>query len=318
MTKQKTETEAAKPKVELKPAMEWLTKSGTGKRVVSGIISFLVFLFLIFYVKYLFAVAVLALILVGTFEFYRMTERLQTNVKKGAIPALAIPVLLWLTVMASHFKGESNIEMLAWVVILGLMLSQLLVLSMGRFEQFSIKSAINFFTGLYVALPLCLLLHLYLYYTPKDGSFLGARLILFLLIPTWASDTAAYFVGRKFGKNKLSPTLSPAKTVEGFLGGLAASIIASFLFWSYFLTDIHFIFGASMALFVGLVVGVFGPVGDLSESALKREARVKDSGTFLPGHGGALDRIDSILFSSVFFFWACYSRIPVEAALLVR
>lgn len=106
----------------------------------------------------------------------------------------------------------------------------------------------------------------------------------------WADDSFAFFVGRAWGRRKLAPALSPAKSVEGFVGGLVAAAIVGAV-GGKLLTDLPLI-----GLYVGLIAGVLGPAGDLFESALKRELGVKDLGAIMPGHGGVLDRFDSLLF----------------------
>jgi phosphatidate cytidylyltransferase len=118
----------------------------------------------------------------------------------------------------------------------------------------------------------------------------GAWLLLDVAICVWASDTCAYFAGRSLGRHKLAPALSPNKTVEGALGGLLGALLvgAEFGHW------IHL--PVTQGVMVGLLAGIFGPLGDLFESALKRELGIKDFGSLMPGHGGVLDRIDSLLF----------------------
>jgi phosphatidate cytidylyltransferase len=123
---------------------------------------------------------------------------------------------------------------------------------------------------------------------PDDG-----RLVAFaVLIAVWADDTAAYLVGRALGRHKFSPALSPAKTWEGFVAGTAAAIFAAFIVFydQNFLT-------INESIVLGVVVAVAAALGDLFESALKRDMQVKDSGRLLAGHGGVLDRVDAFLFA---------------------
>ncbi|HEX8254113.1 MAG TPA: phosphatidate cytidylyltransferase, partial [Thermoanaerobaculia bacterium] len=119
-------------------------------------------------------------------------------------------------------------------------------------------------------------------------------------------DIAAFYVGRTFGKHKLSPRISPKKTIEGLLGGVAASVIAAVV--------IHFTFFDRFplhhAIIAGIILSVAGVIGDLAESMWKRSADVKDSGTLLPGHGGFLDRFDSILFTAPILY--CYWTLIVH------
>jgi phosphatidate cytidylyltransferase len=129
------------------------------------------------------------------------------------------------------------------------------------------------------------------------GDRAGTALVAFPLVLTWASDIGAYFVGRTVGGRKLLPAVSPGKTVSGALGGLAATILVSWLYVRYALAPVASLtmtLPATIAF--GLVISIAAQVGDLTESLLKREANVKDSSRLIPGHGGLLDRLDSLLF----------------------
>ncbi len=127
----------------------------------------------------------------------------------------------------------------------------------------------------------------------------GTFLVVFPLMVTWLGDSSAYFGGRFWGNRKLFPSVSPSKTVEGALTGLVGSVIGGALVTAFLLP----VMGGGMSLSIAggaafaLLIGVVGQLGDLVESLLKREAGVKDSGTFLPGHGGILDRFDAVLFT---------------------
>ncbi len=126
------------------------------------------------------------------------------------------------------------------------------------------------------------------------GSFVaaGAVYLGIAFLGIWSSDTMAFFVGRQWGRHKLSPSISPGKTVEGFLGGLLCCVALTIYLGQVWL-------GLSLfsAAGLGVLIGLTAPLGDLAESALKRFAGVKDSGTLFPGHGGVLDRFDSVLFA---------------------
>ncbi|WP_299227631.1 phosphatidate cytidylyltransferase [uncultured Psychroserpens sp.] len=122
-------------------------------------------------------------------------------------------------------------------------------------------------------------------------------LLLGTFILVWVNDTFAYLVGKNFGKQKLFPRISPKKTVEGFLGGLFFSCIAS-----YFIANFTETLSFTNWLILSIIVSVFGTLGDLIESKFKRQANVKDSGVIMPGHGGLLDRLDSIIFAAPFIF----------------
>ena len=126
---------------------------------------------------------------------------------------------------------------------------------------------------------------------------------MFLLALVWVADITAYFVGKRFGKNKLAPLLSPGKSREGVIGALLASLVMAIIGLRIFTFDKQ----ASM-YFIGLCVltALISVVGDLYESLLKRKAGAKDSGTILPGHGGVLDRIDSLTAAAPIYLLGLY------------
>jgi phosphatidate cytidylyltransferase len=121
----------------------------------------------------------------------------------------------------------------------------------------------------------------------------GINLAWWIFITTWACDTGAFFSGLLLGKTPLAPTISPNKTIEGSLGGVLSSIVASTIYTTYFLPEINTIH----ATLFGICIGVVSQVGDLSASLIKRYCKIKDFSNIIPGHGGILDRLDSALFS---------------------
>lgn len=125
----------------------------------------------------------------------------------------------------------------------------------------------------------------------------GLEWMLLVTLGTWASDSAAFFVGSKLGRHRLAPTLSPKKTWEGAAGGLVGAAIVGALLARF--TQISFGFG----IIGGIVISLAGQAGDLAASALKRQAKVKDTGTLLPGHGGIIDRFDSLLFAGTVVYY---------------
>ena len=122
-------------------------------------------------------------------------------------------------------------------------------------------------------------------------------ILLGSFILVWTNDTFAFIIGKKFGKQKLFEKISPKKTVEGFLGGLFFSCIAS-----YFIATFTEYLSFNSWLVLSIIISVFGTLGDLIESKFKRQAHVKDSGVIMPGHGGLLDRLDSIIFAAPFIY----------------
>lgn len=123
------------------------------------------------------------------------------------------------------------------------------------------------------------------------------QILLGAFILVWVNDSFAYLVGKNFGKQKLFEIISPKKTVEGFLGGLFFSCVAS-----YFIATFTGTLNSTNWLILSIIISVFGTLGDLIESKFKRQANVKDSGIIMPGHGGLLDRLDSIIFAAPFIY----------------
>ncbi len=119
----------------------------------------------------------------------------------------------------------------------------------------------------------------------------GAALVLYVFVCTWASDTSAFFIGRAYGRTKIAPSVSPNKTVEGSVAALVCTVLTAAVCGSILRIPAHH------ALSLGVVISVMSQIGDLSESAIKREIGIKDFGAIVPGHGGILDRIDSLLFA---------------------
>jgi len=126
----------------------------------------------------------------------------------------------------------------------------------------------------------------------------GRELIYLLVLTTWAGDSGAYYAGRSFGRRPLAPAISPKKTLEGAAGGLLAAALVALIAGRWFLPG----FSGAEAAVLGLLLAVVGTLGDLVESALKRAVGVKDSGALIPGHGGVLDRLDSLMFAGPFLY----------------
>jgi phosphatidate cytidylyltransferase len=165
-------------------------------------------------------------------------------------------------------------------------------------------TASGIFGLIYVAYPLSLLP---LIWNRDDGK----ALLVFLMVCVWAGDIAALYVGKRFGRHKLAPRLSPGKTWEGSAASLAGSVlVAACVFWigdalsARGNTVLHIQEPLWQLLLLAVVLNAAAQVGDLLESAIKRGAGVKDSGTMLPGHGGVLDRIDALLLAAPVLWYA--------------
>jgi phosphatidate cytidylyltransferase len=218
--------------------------------------------------------AVLLLVIAGAaFELSRALEPLPflTAFGAGALPLLLCIPYQETGVLAGAVTG------LPWA----------LVWLAARPETRTLRAVLAVvLMSLWVGAPLA---HLVLF--PR--SRYGVVLILIAVVGPWISDSGAYFAGRFFGRHPLFPTLSPKKTIEGGAGGLLLTVLVVAPL-SFHLLD----FNLTKALLIGAVVSVSSQAGDLFESSLKRILEVKDLGTFLPGHGGVLDRVDSLLFTA--------------------
>ncbi len=133
----------------------------------------------------------------------------------------------------------------------------------------------------------------------------GRNWVFFVMFVTWVSDTTAFFIGRKFGRRKLVPNISPGKTWEGTIGGICGAILMSILFFTP--TSFQLPLAYWQAILLSVLTSVLGQVGDLIESLLKRNMGVKDSGKLMPGHGGILDRIDSLIFAGIVVYYYALS-----------
>ena len=150
-----------------------------------------------------------------------------------------------------------------------------------------------FLSLIYIIIPFSLLIMIpYL----NHGDHYNYTIIIGIFILIWSNDVFAYLIGKNFGKHKLIERVSPNKTIEGFFGGLFFTFVAGYIISKYF--------GMSLQHWMVMagIVGIFGVLGDLTESMFKRQAKIKDSSNFIPGHGGFLDRLDSIIFVSPFIF----------------
>lgn len=211
------------------------------------------------------------------FRICRMGGRMP-NETLGLVSALLFPA-------AAYFHG---IVACAFVVLL-------LLVSCACWYVFAPRAnvadvAVTAFGPLYTSLAFATLILI----RKVDPGMTGALVTFGVMFSVWVNDAFAYFVGSALGAHKLAPRISPNKSVEGFLGGLVGSVLVWVLLAAFVLTDLSL----PVAALFGAVVGVVGVVGDLFESRLKRGAGVKDSGNVLPGHGGLLDRSDSMLFGS--------------------
>jgi phosphatidate cytidylyltransferase len=228
-----------------------------------------------------------------------MFEFLSLGRKKGYAMPVPLCVGLMLVIMSAFVLPTLSVELGMFAALL--IIPAYYVLGRGDLADSLPSSAIAVLATTYVGMLGGSLIRLRNDF-PGDGS----HLVFFLLLVVWLGDSGAYYVGRQFGRHKLSPRISPKKTVEGLVGGISASIITAVIIHFTFFTR----FPLVHAVIAGVILSVAGVIGDLAESMWKRSADVKDSGTLLPGHGGFLDRFDSILFTAPILY--CYWTLIVH------
>jgi phosphatidate cytidylyltransferase len=258
-------------------------------RTITGVIFGLIVLGLISIGKY--GVFVLfTIIMFGSLaEYLRITQ--VSKVKQIVSYTIAFFILL------IFFSLNTNVDIK--LVILGITLGVYVFLCGSIFftqqinHQKLLPVLIIFYPVLSLMFPLLF----------KDSEFNKSIFWLSVILLIWASDSFAYLVGRKLGKHKLFERLSPKKTWEGFLGGGFFTLLFSFIIGKYF-SNLPLVFW----LRCGLIIWVFGTIGDLFESSIKRMYDVKDSGKILPGHGGFLDRFDSLIFIIPFILFLLYKQ----------
>ncbi len=252
-------------------------------RLASGIVYVVLLLFCVTFSKESFFALFGTFLLIASFEFSKLV-----NLNKWLLISIAA---LSLVFIYPHFNNK--LENLDYIITL-FSVTTLFYLIYNLFLQKENPKKLDFmyFIG-YIILPFIIALKI-----PFDGINYRPKIFISIIILIWTNDTFAYLVGKNFGKNKLFPSISPKKTIEGFVGGMIFTVICGLLLANYYINaNSPYIW-----IIIALIVSVFSTIGDLIESKFKRSAGVKDSGKIMPGHGGILDRLDSIIFVVPFIY----------------
>jgi len=261
--------------------------------VLGVIVAFLIAFSTSSFVSLLLMLCVAALAGIGVWEYGQLAvnKEIRPATRWMVVVAVAEVAALYASLVFVDFP---QLPILVLAVAMGLFF----LLHFRDTSDALLTIAVEFFGVVYIAVPLSLMLGV-LYPVAYQGIPQEGRWwLVYLILVTKITDVGAYFVGRLWGKKKLSPNLSPKKTIEGAVAGFIAAVLASMLM-SYCgnrFFDGSFSLSFSESIWLGMLMGIFGQIGDLAESLLKRDAVVKDSNT-LPGLGGVLDMVDSLLFT---------------------
>jgi len=252
-------------------------------RIASAAIG-IVYLILAFYIGgWLLDLSVLGIALIGMYEFYTAVRHRGYN----PVSWVGYLFIFWLFCSITlHLSGFHAV--LLSVLVVAFFCLFLTVVS----QRWNLLDACLTVLGLIY--PGLAFMSMILLYRAADY---GKYLLIFTLFATWATDTFAYFTGLGLGKNKLCPRISPKKTVEGSIGGVVGSLVTGIVVGMVFTHSYNLEIGYLHYTVISLLCGITSQIGDLSASSIKRFCNIKDFGRILPGHGGILDRFDSILFT---------------------
>ena len=254
-------------------------------RGVAGVVYITILLFGILYNKYSFVIVFGVILVFALDEFFRLIEQKTPHLISKLFNIISGVIIFISAYLFLDGKSILALPISALLYLLSLFASAILLKRTDIFNTI-IYSA---FGQLYITLPFCLLLLIsYEYKLANTIYFYAFVLAIFVFI--WVNDTFAFLTGITMGKHKLLERISPKKTIEGFVGGIFFTMLAGVGF-SFLYTEYNIIFWIGFAL----IVSIFATLGDLFESLIKRTYKVKDSGHLIPGHGGILDRIDSLL-----------------------
>ena len=250
-------------------------------RIISGLIGLPLLILIVLLGGNVLNLAVLMISLIGVYEFHRAVRNID-----GTNPITMLNYIFTVGLFLVSYTEKISVDLVIFIYII------LTLISSVFSKEHSIKdAALSLLGGLYIPF---FFYHMYL----LDGSIY----IWLVFISAFATDTFAYFTGVTIGKHKLYPRISPKKTIEGSLGGILGCLVTVILFSVYFKLDNI----VSIAL-LSIVLSVMSQLGDLTASTIKRTANIKDYGDLIPGHGGILDRFDSILFTTpIVYYYIAY------------
>ena len=252
-------------------------------RIFSACVFVPVILAAVFFGSWVFTALVLAIVVIGGYEYGKMVEVNDCHF----LPWLYYPSGVILVVLAQLFPENPGILLAALFLSFA---AYMVFFILGKYPLKEI--AINFVAVVYLPVTMCTAVLL------RSSIEDGMWFLYLLLIIQWFTDSGAYLLGSAFGRHKLMPKVSPKKSVEGAVGGIIVAVIGAVL-----LNAFTGLLPVGLMIAAAIIVSIGGQIGDLCESAVKRWAGVKDSGKLIPGHGGILDRFDSMLFASPLLYF---------------
>ncbi|MES2764371.1 MAG: phosphatidate cytidylyltransferase [Bacteroidota bacterium] len=288
--------------------------SNTATRILVAIAAIPVIVFLILQGSWFFAFFVMIISAVALHEFYNLARA--KNISPNAQIGMVAGIGLQATLAASNFGLiPTQFSMMAFIgIIIAFTLAAIALELRRALENPLLNIATTIMGVMYVPVFFACLIQIRQFYSAlsyENGAFLktapnlpafpgdsttlndwGGTFILLVFVSIWLCDSVAFFVGKSFGNHKLFPRVSPGKSWEGAIAGFISSAVGFPLLAHYFLPG----FPLHHAIAIGIITGSISQIGDLSESLLKRDAGIKDSSNYIPGHGGFLDRFDSLLF----------------------
>jgi phosphatidate cytidylyltransferase len=267
------------------------------QRVITAVIAAALFIPVVYIGGNLFLAVIYAMATIGVSELFKM-RKLSVFSFAGIISLIGLWTILLPETLINDVSWLHNLDKPNVIYIIITLLLATTVISKNKFtfEDASFSTL----TFLYVGVSF------YYFFQIREVGLVYLLHVMFLI---WASDIGAYQFGSKFGKHKLWPTISPNKTIEGFIGGMISAVIVSLCFYFLRKVDVTFInsvrdmdYTFTKFVLFGVVIATVGTFGDLVQSAYKRHYGVKDSGNLLPGHGGILDRFDSLMYTLPILF----------------
>jgi phosphatidate cytidylyltransferase len=256
-----------------------------GQRTITAFIAIPVVLAIVWLGGWWVFAAATIVVILGAYELHRMM------LHEGYHPLILISLVLCVLFLVAAMLPQLRMLLLESGLAIALLVTFPLLFFRKKLDGAMVDWSLTLAIAIYLGWPLSLFPLLRGF---QVGISPGFWWVLTVLLGVWGFDTGAFFTGHFIGRHKLAPSISPAKTWEGVIGGMILSIIAALLFTTWLLGVPWY-----LAIVLGMLIAVAATLGDLAESLIKRQAHVKDSGQIMPGHGGILDRIDSLLFTVI-------------------